>query len=366
MNNHQIKQFLENKRTPLYPFDRLLIQFCEQLSQVLLTEADTQHHPELIALAFWLRKGHLADLQENFQQLSRRNELIVPRGLAFHIAPANVETLFVYSWIVSLLVGNANVVRLPSRQSEATECLFSSLQQLLGEFPAVSETTQLLRYGHEQEITETISKQADVRLIWGGDETIETIRKIPLKVTAKELVFADRYAMAAFRTTPAPELFFRDLFWYDQKTCASPRALFWLYPEGDFYERLVSRSYSLPLSGRLNKITQLYNVVLDMPIIAVKEYGPLTVVTLDQFYPACRHYGGDGLLFHIPISSVDQIPLDPKDQTLVHSGLTEQELISLAQRGLDRIVPVGAALEFGAVWDGYDLLAELTRRVVYG
>ena len=33
----------------------------------------------------------------------------------------------------------------------------------------------------------------------------------------------------------------------------------------------------------------------------------------------------------------------------------------LGGRGIDRIVPFGSALRFSAVWDGYDLLAELTR-----
>jgi hypothetical protein len=35
-------------------------------------------------------------------------------------------------------------------------------------------------------------------------------------------------------------------------------------------------------------------------------------------------------------------------------------------RGIDRIVPFGEALTFGRFWDGYDLLAELTRRVYAG
>jgi hypothetical protein len=36
----------------------------------------------------------------------------------------------------------------------------------------------------------------------------------------------------------------------------------------------------------------------------------------------------------------------------------------LGGRGIDRWVSMGHALDFGAVWDGYDLLGELTRRVV--
>lgn len=394
MNNHQIKQFLENKRTPLYPFDRPLIQFCEQLSQVLLTEADTQHHPELIALAFWLRKGHLADLQENFQQLSRPNELIVPRGLAFHIAPANVETLFVYSWILSMLVGNVNIVRLPSRQSSATKLLFSILQRLLekSEFAEVAETTLLLSYGHESEITEMISAHSDVRLIWGGDATIEAIRKLPIKVMGKELFFADRYAFAAIRASyyleadqgmqqRLADFFYRDLFWYDQQTCASPRVLFWIGSQEichqagkQLYQHLQKiaegRGYTLSVGGKLSKLTDIYRASIELPLTEVNSYGPLTVVELKEFHPKVRTFGGFGLLFHVVLQEIEQIAdcVIQKDQTLTHAGFSADELRLLAKRlngkGLDRIVPLGRALQFEAVWDGYDLFTELTRRVV--
>lgn len=32
-------------------------------------------------------------------------------------------------------------------------------------------------------------------------------------------------------------------------------------------------------------------------------------------------------------------------------------------KGIDRIVPIGATMEFDLVWDGYDLTRELTRVV---
>jgi len=35
----------------------------------------------------------------------------------------------------------------------------------------------------------------------------------------------------------------------------------------------------------------------------------------------------------------------------------------LCERGIDRIVPVGQALDFSPLWDGYVLFSELTRRV---
>ena len=37
---------------------------------------------------------------------------------------------------------------------------------------------------------------------------------------------------------------------------------------------------------------------------------------------------------------------------------------TLPTRAIDRIVPIGTALDFSAVWDGYDLFQILSREVV--
>lgn len=387
--------FIESPQ--LRPFEELLKSFCESLSQLLFAEADPKQYPEIVALAFWLRKSHIETLEERFRSLEKFREspshLLVPRGLAFHIAPANVETLFVYSWILSLLVGNSNVVRLPSRESPATSLLFGILKRLLDEkaFEKISRSTLLLSYGHEEEVTTAISAKADVRLIWGGDATIQTIRKIPLKITGQELLFADRYAYAAIRSSfylesdeeqqkRIAEMIFRDLFWYDQQTCASPRTVFWVgsyeassEASENLYRRMQriaeTRGYAIPLSARLNKTTEIYRAALVLPVTELRQYGALAVLDLEEFEPACRTFGGNGLLFSAVIPNILQIAQYAlqKDQTLVHAGFTQEELrhlaVTLNGRGLDRIVPVGNALQFGEVWDGYDLLAVLTKKV---
>jgi hypothetical protein len=54
-----------------------------------------------------------------------------------------------------------------------------------------------------------------------------------------------------------------------------------------------------------------------------------------------------------------------RDQTVTHFGFTAPELTDFARAvagaGIDRLVPIGEALTFAAVWDGYDLLREFTR-----
>jgi hypothetical protein len=79
---------------------------------------------------------------------------------------------------------------------------------------------------------------------------------------------------------------------------------------------------------------------------------------------------GGGVLFSAQLSSLDGlIPLlRREDQTLTHFGLSQSTLESFARlangRGIDRIVPIGQALDFGHIWDGFDLISSMTRMVV--
>jgi hypothetical protein len=82
-----------------------------------------------------------------------------------------------------------------------------------------------------------------------------------------------------------------------------------------------------------------------------------------------REHCGGGLLFQAYAKELNEIAplIIRRDQTLTHFGFTRDELRNLARllngRGIDRIVPVGHALNFNRFWDGYDLLREFTRTV---
>jgi hypothetical protein len=78
---------------------------------------------------------------------------------------------------------------------------------------------------------------------------------------------------------------------------------------------------------------------------------------------------GGGLLRHVPASGLSEVVefVDESDQTLTHWGLDGETLRELASavgmRGLDRLVPIGEALAFDVVWDGFDLIDDVLRRV---
>ena len=56
-----------------------------------------------------------------------------------------------------------------------------------------------------------------------------------------------------------------------------------------------------------------------------------------------------------------------KIQTLTYFGFKKNELEKFIYlnkpNGIDRIVPIGRALEFNEVWDGYDLVRNLSKLI---
>ena len=77
---------------------------------------------------------------------------------------------------------------------------------------------------------------------------------------------------------------------------------------------------------------------------------------------------GHGMLVEVDIDSLQSLPaqLGDRDQTLVQYGFDSEELAallrSLGGRAIDRVTPVGRALDFHHVWDGIDLFRVLTRQ----
>ena len=76
---------------------------------------------------------------------------------------------------------------------------------------------------------------------------------------------------------------------------------------------------------------------------------------------------GGGYFYEYVTTTLDEIAsiVSSKYQTLTYHGLTKESLASFIVRhrmiGIDRIVPVGTAMDIGLIWDGYDLIRTLSR-----
>ena len=58
---------------------------------------------------------------------------------------------------------------------------------------------------------------------------------------------------------------------------------------------------------------------------------------------------------------------DLKCQTITYFGVKEEEFRAFLEEarpiGIDRIVPMGKSMDFALIWDGYDLIRQMSRRV---
>lgn len=377
------------------PFDPERVAFSDAVSRAIFTHPKSRAYPEMLAVAFWLRRAAVSRLAERFAALESAGALRAPRGLAFHVPPTNVDTLFVYSLMASFLVGNLNVVRVSrDRPTEQVTLLCEVLRDVvkMERFAGFAHELAVISYGHEPEPTSALSMAADVRLLWGGDETVERMRAFLSPPAAQDLTFGDRFSFGALRPEAVleddeesrhtlAEQLFNDAYWFDQLGCASPRLLVWVGdPDAvdsarevlfsELAQVIHEKGYALETGAAIAKMTYLYGALVDRPVENVRQEGnELSVVTLTDLDEFDRTHPGAGLFFEARVDALSDLIgfVQRKDQTLVTHGFSNEELMDFARSlhgtGIDRIVPMGQALSFGSLWDGYDLLAELTRTV---
>jgi len=380
---------VEPEGGPLIVGDPRVADFLAAFARRLLTPAGVRRFPELASLGFFLRRAEITRRLDGLR--GDATGVRFPRGLVFHVPPANVDTIFVYSWALSALAGNRNVVRISPRAAGAAERALEALNEALAEaHPAVGQTQRMVTYGHDDAVTAALSAACDLRVIWGGDRSVNEVRRHPLAPRARDLTFPDRTSFAAISVAgwqqapqaarwEAAQAFFNDAYWFDQAACASPRVLFWVGDEDaavgageEFFAHLravldASRHVTEPTMA-VQKRVCAYGAAADGLVRSIRLLGnEIAVLDLAEAAIVPSGWLGAGTFLQATVPGLGALAavVGPKDQTCSYFGFGLHELgmlvAGLGARGIDRVVPFGSALSFSAVWDGYDLLAELTR-----
>jgi len=387
-----IDTFSINKSV-LIPFTEILVDFVNDISKSILKDKDFKEHPEILALAFWMRKSHIQKLKVHFSQL-QGEKIFLGRGVIFHLAPSNVDTIFVYSWLISLLVGNSNIVRLSAKKNLQTELLLDTINSILAQkkYSILCERVLILQYGHEDEITKKLSLMADTRVIWGGDQTIEHIRMLPIKATATELTFADKFSFALIKSDELLKEqnlqrlirnFYNDAFSFSQMACSSIRLIAWVGTEKDnhkakkiFWKALGSYTLQkapteITPADIVNKLVAECSIAIESPIKIEKNSNPyINKINISRLTEVKEDlHCGTGLFYELETNDLISIfqDINKKHQTVSHYGFNPEELKQAIYKtlpsGIDRIVPIGKSLEFSHIWDGTDLLQSFCREV---
>lgn len=379
---------------PLRVGDERVVAFLAAFARRLLAPGVARRHPELASLGFFLRKRELASALERLGEGLR-----FPRGLVFHVPPANVDTVFVYSWALSALAGNRNVVRVSPRGGAATTEVLAALNAALSDVDAetarvIGATQRMVTYDRDDAAGAALSAACDLRVLWGGDATIDALRLHPLAPHARDLTFPDRSSFAVasvrgWRQATAAEReraargCYSDAYWFGQAACSSPRALFWVGGEAEAAEAadefrallaavLAAEGHVGEPEMAVRKRAGVYAAAADGTATRIGFAGAGDgLATLELAEPGAwpRDWLGAGTFACAAVPSLaDLVPVVARrDQTVTYFGFGRDELADFATRlggrGVDRMVPFGSALAFSAVWDGYDLLAEFTRLV---
>jgi hypothetical protein len=381
---------------PIAVFDPLTISFLNRISRILLSDKTYNRIPEIAALGFWLRSANIEAMKkENRHWLDSPHYSVNPLGRVFHVAPSNVDTIFLYSLCISLLMGNSNIVRVSSAlTSPIADFIISCINKALSEdeYAVLKEYISIITYGHEESINTFLSANGNCRVIWGGDATVLHFKNIPAPVYSKDILFSNRvsyslFSASAYISSPADTKqalahnFFNDAYTFDQLGCSSPKVIFVLGNEDEktlfvheFYAHLSrvakKRYYSQASLLSVQKYNHLVDDVITNKVIyaAHSDNATYMVETKDEtpHFEVC--YGGYFYIKLIEDVNMLRNMVSETAQTLTYFGLEEKELselnYALYGKRIDRIVSVGQALSFHYIWDGMNLFEELSRKRV--
>ncbi len=159
-----------------------------------------------------------------------------PRGISVHWIAGNVDVLGIFSVVQALLTKNLCLIKAPHD--------YSLLKNLILSFSDVS-TDKIsgkdllncitLVYVDRNDLLnqEILSKNADIRIAWGGEEAVSTILSLKKNFFTEDIIYGPKYSYAILDSeflkdnlkNAAQRLAF-DISIFDQYACNSPHTIF--------------------------------------------------------------------------------------------------------------------------------------------
>ena len=368
------------------PFEEQIIDFLDELSKNLFLDKTAKKYPDVVTFAFYIRKTNILNIKKKLMH-NEEGAVLRGRGVVFHIAPSNVPVNFAYSLVASLICGNINIVKVSSKDFIQVNIICEAIIKTLDKFLDLKPYINIVRYSNEKNLNDYFSSICDVRVIWGGDKTIDIIRESKLKPRAREITFADRYSLLVVDTNYYNKLdndakenialnFYNDTFLSDQNACTSPRLICFLRKSSnEFYEyadNIAKQKYDFKEIMSSNKFLDIttfavkYNY-LSPKLIKTNNENFIYRIIVNKLKKELIDFEGNcGTFVECVIDDINEllsICNDDKVQTISYVGDKKMFDGLLNLKGVDRIVPIGKTMDFDMIWDGYNLLEMFTRRI---
>ncbi len=385
------KSFKINKvQKSLDIFNKNVINFFDEISNLIFKHEQLRKFSDLATFGFFCRKANVKLLQKKyFNFLEDR----YGRGLVLHFTPSNVPLNFAYSLFFGLITGNTNVIRLSKKNYDQTKILINIINKLLQrkKFGELRKKIILIRYDKSEEITKYLCSICDVRLIWGGDNSIDEIRKYSLSSNAFDVTFADKFSICIISAenylkskqfNKEADFFFNDTLFFDQNACTSPRIVLWHGGNKiinlakkkfwkEFENIIKKKNYKIYENWNYEKFYNETNAIINLNTKPRKSDNSLIKrIQLNRISSEInKYFSPGGLFFEYDFKKFSEIKniFSPKVQTLTYIGFNpfylKKKLNLNRVNSVDRIVPNGKSSEIGLEWDGYDLVFQISKKL---
>jgi hypothetical protein len=323
----------------------------------------------------------------------------VSRGLACHWLAGNVQVLGMFVLIESILTKNVNLLKISSRDGGVFATLLKAFEDEVYRTPGGYEikgndllkTIAVVYYDRTDiELGELMSKEADIRVAWGGAEAVMTVANFPSKFDCEDLIMGPKLSFSAIAKEAlgdehkARKLGRRvavDASVFDQTGCASAHNVFVekggaVSPE-QFVEHLANgmkkAAIQIPKgSMSAEQISAIHSIrgVYDFKGTVVGDKDAAWTILYDPDDELCKPVYSRVLFVHPVDSIMDAVKyVDENIQTIGLAAEGEKALEfaeAAAEKGAVRFPVCGRMLNFDSPWDGMYLTDRMVRWVTMG
>jgi hypothetical protein len=209
---------------------------------------------EMGFLIAWLKRNNLKNLLNiNFKDYlvldlpvhSKQDKTIIyarPRGTALHWLAGNVPVLGVISLFQTILTKNKSIVKVPLNFKFILPEMLKDLidnkyfnNKYKKNIKLILDSIIILYVDKkEKETQEFLSKNADIRIAWGGIEGISSVLHLPRKINCRDIVFGPKVSLAFVKKESLKnqhdlailaKLICDDIVPFNQMGCNSPHNL---------------------------------------------------------------------------------------------------------------------------------------------
>ena len=159
-----------------------------------------------------------------------------PRGIVVHWIAGNVDILGIFSIVQAIITKNVSIIKAPAKYQLLLK-LIESIKEIKTEKILGSQLIKCIeiiyvdRDDHKNQ--QLLSKNADVRIAWGGEEAVNAITNLPKSPFTEDIIYGPKYSYVIVdeksiiqNSEKIAQRVAMDVSMFDQYACSSPHTIF--------------------------------------------------------------------------------------------------------------------------------------------